>query len=100
MTSSSSGKRKPKRSTESGSGSAQPLDRRFLDLDQKFFISPISEQPVRVDEATDEEFDLFIRQYIQLGWTLEERIDALIDAIGDGQEVEFIQPLRTQEKLG
>ena len=99
MTSTSSGKRKPKRSTTSGSGSAQPLDRRFLDLDQKFFTSPISEQPVRVDEATDEEFDLFIRQYIQLGWTLEERIDALIDAISDGQEVEFVQPMKI-EKLG
>lgn len=99
MTSTSNGKRKPKRSTASDSASAQPLDRRFLDLDQKFFVSHVTGQPVRVDEATDEEFDEFIRQYIQLGWTLEERIDALIDAISDGQEVEFVQPMKI-EKLG
>lgn len=60
-------------------------------------------QPVRVDEASDEEFDVFIRQYIQLGWTLEQRIDALIDVLEDGHKISFAepeQPKDTAEKLG
>jgi hypothetical protein len=59
--------------------------------------------PVRVDEASDEEFDTFIREFIELGWTLEERIDALIDALQDGQQIPFVQPvgaIEPQEKIG
>jgi len=103
MTSSSSGKQKPKRSTASGSESARSLDRRVLDLDQKFFLSPVTGLPVRVDQATDEEFDLFIREYVQMKWTLEDRIDALVDAILDDQEVAFCEPEKgaeRREKLG
>ena len=89
MTSSSSGKQKRKSSTESDSGSVKPLDQRVIGLDQKFFISPKTGLPVRIDAATDEEFDEFIREYIVMHWTLEDRIDALVDAILDGQEVAF-----------
>jgi len=100
MTSSFSGKPKQKRSTASGSGLAKRLDQRVIDLDQKFFISPKTGLSVRVGEATDEEFDLFIREYVQMKWTLEDRIDALVDAILDDQEVAFCEPDKKEKKLG
>jgi hypothetical protein len=90
MTSTSNGKPKPKKPTVKGLGSAQSLDPRLLDLDLKFFASPKTSQPVRVDKATDEEFDLFIRQYIVVGWTLEDRLDALVAAIRGGQQPKFL----------
>lgn len=92
MTSSSNGKQKPKSVVAENSGSAQKFDPQYLTLDQRYFRSPVTGQPVRVEDATDEEFDTFIRQYIELGWTVEERINALIDALEDGQEIEFCQP--------
>ena len=55
---------------------------------------------MRVGEATDEEFDLFIREYVQMKWTLEDRIDALVDAILDDQEVAFCEPDKKEKKLG
>ncbi len=97
MTSSSSGKQKPKRSMESGSESVKPLDQRVIGLDQKFFISRKTGLPVRIDAATDEEFDEFIREYVVMRWTLEDRIDALVDAILDGQEVAFYSAEQRKE---
>jgi len=96
MASSSSGKRKPKPLAAGGSGSTQPFSPMYLDLDQRCFASPLTGQLVSVEDATDQEFDQFIRQYVEIGWSLEERINALIDAIEDGQKIEFAQP----EKLG
>ena len=92
MTSSSSGKQKPKGSAAKSSESTQPFNPLYLDLDQRCFSSPLTGQPVSVEEATDEEFDQFIRQYVEVGWSLEERVNALMDALDDGQKIEFIQP--------
>jgi hypothetical protein len=89
MTSPSSGRPRPKKPTVKGLGSVRPLDPRLLDLDQKCFVSPITGQAVRVDKATDEEFDQFIRSYITIGWTLEDRLEALVEAIRGGSEPKF-----------
>lgn len=92
MTSSSSGKQKPKPFGTKNSGSTQKFDQRYLGLDQRCFLSPVTGQPVSVENASDEEFDIFIRQYIEVEWTLEERLNALVDALNDGQEIEFCHP--------
>ena len=100
MTSSSSGKQKPKQQPAKSSGSTPQFNPVYLDLDQKCFVSPLSGQPVSIESASDEEFDTFIRQYVEIGWTLEERINALIDAMEDGQQIEFCQPENLSQKLG
>ena len=91
MTHSSDGKQKLNNRAAKNSESVKPFNPAYLDLDQKCFISPVNGQPVSVEEASDEEFDQFIRQYVELGWTLEERVNALIDAMEDGQKIEFCQ---------
>lgn len=96
MTSFSSGKQRQRGPAAKNSGSARPFNPQYLDLDQRCFSSPVTGQPVSVENATDEEFDQFIRQYVEVGWTLEERVNALIDAMEDGQKIEFYQP----KKLG
>jgi len=96
MTSSLSGKRKPNPPAPKSSGLAHKFNPAYLDLDQRCFLSPRTGQPVSVEEASDEEFDEFIRRYVEIGWTLEERVNALIDALEGGQKIEFSSP----EKLG
>jgi len=91
MPPSSNGKPKRRRSTTKNSGSAPLLDQRFVNLDQRFFVSPVTGQPVRVEQATDDEFDQFIRQYVVVRWTLEDRLQSLVEAIQDGHEVALIE---------
>lgn len=46
-----------------------------------------------VEEASDSEFDVFIRQYVEVGWSLEERRDALNFAIESGKlEIPGLEP--------
>lgn len=92
MTSSSSGKQRQRGPAAKNSGSVRPFNPQYLDLDQRCFSSPVTGQPVSVEDASDEEFDQFIRQYVEIGWTLEERVNALMDAMEDGQKIEFCQP--------
>jgi len=48
----------------------------LLDMKTTFFKTADGRE-VSVEDATDEEFDFFIRQHIAIGWSLEERRDAL-----------------------
>jgi len=47
----------------------------LLDLGQKWFR--LGDRVVNAETATDAEFDAFIRQFVQVGWSLEDRRDAL-----------------------
>jgi len=38
-----------------------------------------------VEDATDEQFDRFITQHIQVGWSLEDRVDAINLALARGK---------------
>ncbi len=57
------------------SGEQKPKGLTLLDLKETWFR--LGEKQVNVEDATDAEFDQFIRQHIIVGWTLEDRRDAL-----------------------
>jgi hypothetical protein len=82
-----------KRQTPEKSKQVQKLT--LLDLGQTYFQS--GEKVVSVEEATDAEFDVFIRQYVELGWSLEERRDALNLAMEKGQNIAFCEPENQEE---
>ena len=58
----------------------------LLDLKETFFRTKDGKQ-VNVEDATDAEFDAFIRQHVQIGWSLEERRDALNLAFEQGKSL-------------
>ncbi len=99
MTSSSTGKRKRKPLRAKNTESTKPFSLEYLTLDQRFFISPINAQVVSVESASDEEFDTFIRQYVKIGWTLEERVNALIDALDAGAKIVFHDENKAEDKV-
>jgi hypothetical protein len=42
-------------------------------------------QTLNVEDATDEQFDTFIRHHIKIGWSLEDRVDAINLALAEGK---------------
>lgn len=62
-----------------------------------------NEQVLSVEDASDSEFDTFIRQYVDVGWSLEERRDALNFAIKSGKlEIPGLEPenhMENQEEI-
>ncbi len=54
-------------------------------LDAKEFLFQVDGETVNVEDATDEQFDKFIRQHIKIGWTLEDRVDAINLALNEGK---------------
>lgn len=54
-------------------------------LEAKEFLFQVDGEMVNVEDATDEQFDWFIRQHIKIGWTLEDRVDAINLALKEGK---------------
>lgn len=54
-------------------------------LNAKEFLFQLDGQILNVEDATDAEFDRFIRQHIELGWSLEDRVDAINTALAKGK---------------
>ena len=65
------------------------------DLEVKFFR--LDGQTFNVADAADEIFDAFIRQFVQVGWTLEDRRNALNAALNQPDEVEKPKLLDAEE---
>lgn len=78
MTKQSSGKRN---SGGQKSTSSQQITLR----DAREFLFQVDGQTVNVEDATDEQFDCFIRQHIKVGWSLEDRVDAINLALSEGK---------------
>lgn len=81
----------PKRSNGEQKSGALTL----LDLKETWFN--LNGKQINVEDATDAEFDEFIRHHITIGWTLEERRDAVNLALERGQTL-GIHIEETQEK--
>ncbi len=64
-------------------------------LDAKEFLFQVDGQIVNVEDATDEQFDRFIRQHIQVGWSLEDRVDAINLALKEGKTL-GVMPAKNQ----
>lgn len=65
----------------------------LLDLGRISFQLSAEGQPLSVESASDSEFDAFIRAYVDVGWSLEERRDALNFAIESGKlEIPGLEP--------
>jgi hypothetical protein len=45
----------------------------------------LDDEILNVEDATDEQFDQFIRQHIKIGWSLEDRVDAINLALKEGK---------------
>ncbi len=54
-------------------------------LDAKEFLFQVGAEILNVEDASDEQFDMFIRQHITIGWSLEDRIDAINLALKEGK---------------
>ncbi len=54
-------------------------------LDAKEFLFQLDGETLNVEDATDEQFDRFITQHIQVGWSLEDRVDAINLALARGK---------------
>lgn len=54
-------------------------------LDAREFLFQVGDEILNVEDATDEQFDQFIRQHIKIGWSLEDRVDAINLALKEGK---------------
>jgi len=59
-------------------------------LDAKEFLFQVDGETVNVEDATDEQFDQFIRHHIKVGWTLEDRVDAVNFALKEGKTLAIL----------
>lgn len=78
MTKQSSGKQK-------SSGRKSTSSRQITLLDAKEFLFEIDGEIFNVEDAPDEKFDQFIRKHVKVGWSLEDRIDAINLALSEGK---------------
>lgn len=54
-------------------------------LDAREFLFQVGDEILNVEDATDEQFDAFIRNHIKVGWSLEDRVDAINLALKEGK---------------
>lgn len=64
-------------------------------LDAKEFLFQLDGEIFNVEDASDEIFDRFIRQHIKMGWSLEDRVDAINEALAKGKTL-GVSPTKNQ----
>jgi hypothetical protein len=90
----SSGETTPEKN--SAGATAFPSKYDLLDLQSLWFLAPGNEQPMNLEDCSNDEFFRFIEQYVQLtgddldSWSLEERCEVLNFAIEQGQQPNFL----------
>lgn len=67
-------------------------------LNAKEFLFEIDGRTVNVEDASDAEFDRFIRLHIEMGWSLEDRVDAVNLALEKGKTLGVMAADSSAEK--
>lgn len=68
-------------------------------LDLKELLFHLDGKTLNVEDATDEEFDRFIRQHITIGWSLEDRRDAINLALEQGKTLGIMSDVSEEKSL-
>ena len=67
-------------------------------LDAKWVVFTLDGEVYNVEDAPDEVFDTWVRQRLQIGWTLQERVDAINTILADEKSNCALTPAGPEEE--
>jgi hypothetical protein len=67
-------------------------------LDARYVVFQLGSEMYNLEDAPDAIFDTWVRQRLQIGWTLQERVDAVNAILAAGKASRTMQRADTAEE--